>query len=128
MEIERGGVNCGRVEHMKEIGNSQSSTAEPSLKKKRRRTSTHYTHRKRKTVRTQKIHTPKAPIKGRGTPEDLTKNIKARRRPALKLDCEILPFQLSPILEQTDGSNAHTMTKDEELGSDHIHEDSQQET
>lgn len=126
--IERVGANCGRVEHMKEIGNSQPSTAEPSQKKKRRRTSTHYTDRKRKTVRTQKIQTPKARIKGRGTPEDLRKNIKTRRRPALRLNCEIPPFHLSPILEQEDGSNAHTMTEDEELGSDHIHEETPQET
>jgi len=113
---------------MKEIGNSQPSTAEPSQKKKRRRTSTHYTDRKRKTVRAQKTQTPKAPIKGCATPEDLRKNIKTRRRPALRLGCEIPPFHLSPILEQADGSNAHTMTDDEELGGDHIHEETPQET
>ena len=124
---EQVGLNCGRVEYMKEIGNSQPSTAEPS-KKKRRQTSTHYTDRKRKSLRIQKIQTPKAPIKGCGTPDELRKNIKSRRRPELRLDCEILPFALSSILEQTDGSNAHTMTDDEEVGSDDIYEDSRQKT
>ena len=113
---------------MKEVGNSQPLTAEPSQKRKRRRTSTHYTDRKRKTMRTQKIQTPKAPIKGCGTPEDLRKNIKTRRRPTLRLDCEIPPFHLSPILEQADASNAHTMTDEEELGSDNRQEYSRQET
>jgi hypothetical protein len=40
-------MNCGRVEYMKEIGNSQPSTGEPSQKKKRRQTSPHYIDRKR---------------------------------------------------------------------------------
>ena len=39
---------------MKEIGNTQPPTAEPS-KKKRRQSSTHYTVEMRKRVRTQMI-------------------------------------------------------------------------
>ena len=70
---------------MKEIGNSQPPTVEPS--KKKRRSSTHYTDKKRKTVRTQKTQSTNAPIKGHGTPEDL-------RHPKLswRQDYEIRPF------------------------------------
>ena len=64
---------------MKEIGNSQPPTAEPSKKKKRRRTSTHYTDRKRKTVRTQKTQSRKAPIEGRGTPDELSQSMNTIR-------------------------------------------------
>ena len=64
---------------MKEICNSQPPTTEPSKKKKRRQTSTHYTDRKRKTVRTQKTQSKKVPIEGRGTPEELSQSIKDLR-------------------------------------------------
>ena len=121
-------MNCGGVEHMKEIGNSQPPTAEPSKKKKRRRTSTHYTDKKRKTVRTQKPQARKAPIEGCGTPDDLSQSIKDLRKPSWRLDSEIQPFHLSPIVEEADGSKTHTMAKVEELGNDNIQEDSREET
>ena len=113
---------------MKEIGNSQPPTAEPSKKKKRRRTSTHYTDKKRKTVRTQKTQVRKAPIEGRGTPHDLSESIKDLRKPSWRLDCEIRPFHLSPIVEEADGSKTQTMAEVEELGNDSIEEDSREET
>ena len=113
---------------MKEIGNSQPPTTKPSKKKKRRRSSTHYTDKKRKTARTQKSQTRKAPIEGRGTPEDLSQSIKDPRKPSWRLDCEIRPFHLSPIVEEADGSKAQTMAEVEELGNDSIQEDSREET
>lgn len=113
---------------MKEIGNSQPPTTEPSKKKKRRRSSTHYTDKKRKTVRTQKSQARKAPIEGRGTPEDLSQSIKDLRKPSWRLDCGIRPFHLSPIVEEADGSKAQPMAEVEELGNDNIQEDSREET
>src|ERR1700737_3785992 len=114
---------------MKEIGNSQPPTTEPSKKKKRRRTSTHYTDKKRKIVRTQKTQARKAPIEGRGTPlQDLSESIKDLRKPSWRLDCEIRPFHLSPIVEEADGSKTQTMAEVEELGNDSIQEDSREET
>ena len=108
---------------MKELSNSQPPTAEPSKKKKRRRSSIHYTDKKRKTVRTQKIQSTNAPIKGRGTPEDLS-----LPKPSWRLDCEIRPFLLSPIVEKANGRKAQTMAEVEELGNDSIQEDSDEET
>jgi hypothetical protein len=113
---------------MKEIGNSQPPTAEPSKKKKRRRTSTHYTDKKRNRVRTLKTHARKAPIEGRGTPEDLSESIKDLRKPSWRRDCEIRPFHLSPIVEEADGSKAQSMAEVDELGNDSIEEDSREET
>jgi hypothetical protein len=113
---------------MKEIGNSQPPTAEPSKKKKRRRTSTHYTDKKRNRVRTQKTQARKAPIEGRGTPEDLSESIKDLRKPSWRRDCEIRPFHLSPIVEEADGSKAQSMAEVDELGNDSIEEDSREET
>jgi hypothetical protein len=113
---------------MKETGNSQPPTAEPSKKKKRRRTSTHYTDKKRNKVRTQKTQARKAPIEGRGTPEDLSESIKDLRKPSWRRDCEIRPFHLAPIVEEADGSKAQSMAEVDELGNDNIEEDSQEET
>ena len=96
---------------MKEIGNSQPPTAEPSKKKKRRQTSTHYTDRKRKTVRTQKTQSRKAPIEGRERPEEWSQSLKDLRRPSWRLDCEIRPILLSPIIEEADENKAHTMAQ-----------------
>jgi hypothetical protein len=118
------GLKRERVEHMKETGNSQLTTAEPSKKKKRRRTSTHYTDKKKIKVRTQKTQARKAPIEGRGTPEDLSDNIKDLRKPSWRQDCEIRPFHLSPIVEEVDGSKAQSMAEGEELGNNSIQEDS----
>jgi hypothetical protein len=112
---------------MKEIGNSQPPTAEPSKKKKRRRTSTHYTDQKRNRVRTQKTQS-RAPIEGRGTPEDLSQSIKDLRKPSWRLDCEIRPLHLSPIVEEAEGSKTQAMAEVEELGNDNIQEDSREET
>jgi hypothetical protein len=112
---------------MKEIGNSQPPTEEPS-KKKKRRISTHYTDKKRNRVRTQKTQARKAPIEGRGTPEDLCEIIKDLRKPSWRLDCEIQPFHLSKIIEVADGSKTQTMAEVEELGNDSIQEDSREET
>jgi hypothetical protein len=103
---------------MKEIGNSQPPTTEPSKKKKKRRTSTHYTNRKRKTMKTQKTQSRKAPIEGRGMLEELSQSIKDLQRPSWRLDCDIRPIILSPIVEEADESKAHTMAKVKELGSD----------
>ena len=113
---------------MKEIGNSQPPTAEPSKKKKRRRTSTHYTDKKRNRVRTQKTQARKAPIEDRGTPEDLSESIKDLRKPSWRLDCEIPPFHLSPIVEEADGSKPRSMAEGEEVGIDSIQEDSREHT
>lgn len=114
---------------MKEIGNTQPSTAEPSKKKKRRRSSTHYTDKKRKSVRTQKIQSTNVPIEGRGTPEDLSQSNKNLNPKILwRLDSEIRPFLLSPIVEEADGSKARTMAELEDLGNDSIQEDSREET
>ena len=74
-------------------------------------------------MRTQKIQTTNAPIKGRGTPEDLS-----HPKHSWRLDCEIRPFLLSPIVEKVDGSKAHTMVEVGELGNDNIQEDSRKET
>jgi hypothetical protein len=113
---------------MKEVSNSQPPTAEPSKKKKKRRTSTHYTDRKKKTVRTQKTQSRKAPIEGRGTPEELRQSIKDLQRPSWRLDCEIRPIILSSIVEEVDESKAHTTAEVEELGSDSNQKDSREET
>jgi hypothetical protein len=121
-------VSRERVEHMKEIGNSQPPTADPSKKKKRRRTSTHYTDKKRNRVRTQKTQARKAPIEGRGTPEDLSESIKDLRKPSWRLDCEIRPFHLLPIVEEAEGSKAQSMAEVEEMANDSIQEDSREET
>ena len=79
-------------------------------------------------MRTQKSQARKAPIEGRGTPEDLSQSIKDLRKPSWRLDCEIRPFHLSPIVEEADGSKAQTMAEVEELGNDNIQEDSREET
>jgi hypothetical protein len=113
---------------MKEIGNSQPPTAEPSKKKKKRRTSTHYTDKKRNRVRTQKTQARKAPIEGRGTPKDLSESIKDMPKPLWRLDYEIQPFHLSPIVEEAEGCKAQSMAEVEELGNDSIQEDSREET
>jgi hypothetical protein len=113
---------------MKETWNSQPPTAEPSKKKKRRRTCTHYTDKKRNRVRTQKTQARKAPIEGRGTPEDLSESIKDLRKPSWRRDCEIRPFHLTPIVEEVDGRKAQSMAEGEELGNDSIQEDSPEET
>ena len=114
---------------MKEIGNTQPSTSEPSKKKKRRRSSTHYTDKKRKSVRTQNIQSTNAPIEGRGTPEDLSQSNKNSNPKILwRLDCEIRPFLLSPIVEEADGSKARTMAELEDLGNDSIQGDSREKT
>ena len=85
------------------------------------RWSTHYTNKKKKIVRT---HEKKAPIEGRGTPEDLSQSIKDPRRPSWRLDYDIQLFLLSPIVEEADGSKTQTMAKVEELGNDNIQENS----
>ena len=113
---------------MKETGNSQPPTAEPSKKKKRRRTCTHYTDKKRNKVRTQKTQARKAPIEGRGTPEDLSESIKNLRKPSWRRDCEIRPFHLSPIVEEEHGSKTQSMAEVDELGNDNTEEDSREET
>jgi hypothetical protein len=113
---------------MKETWNSQPSTAELSKKKKRRRTSTHYTDKKRNRVRTHKTQARKAPIEGRGTPEDLSESIKDLRKPSWRLDCEIRPFHLSLIVEEAEGSKTQSMAEVEEMGNDSIQEDSREET
>ena len=107
---------------MKETCNSQPLTAEPSKKKKKRRSSTHYTDKKRKTVRTKKIQSTNAPIKGRGTSEVLR-----HLKPSWRLDCEIRFFLLSQIVEKAGGSKAQTMAEVEELGIGSIQEDSREE-
>jgi hypothetical protein len=112
---------------MKEIGNSQPATTEPTKKKKRRRTSTHYTDKKRSRGRTQKTQARLAPIEGRGTPKDLSESIKDQRKPSWRLNCEIRPFHLSPIIEEAEGSKAQSMAEVEELGNDSIQEDSREE-
>ena len=113
---------------MKEIGNSQPPTTEPSKKKKKGRSSTHYTDKKRKTVRRQKSQARKPPIKGRGTPEDLSQSIKDLWKPLWRRDCEIWPFHLLPIVEEADGSKTQPMAEVEELENDIIQEDSRKET
>ena len=73
---------------MKEIGNSQPPTAEPS-KEEEKKPSSYYIDKKRKTLRTQNTHARKAPIEGRGTPEDLSQSIKVM---LWRLNCEIRPM------------------------------------
>ena len=114
---------------MKKINNTQPSTAEPSQKKKRRRCSTHYIHMKGTSVRTQKIQSRNAPIEGRGTPKDLIQSNKILNPKILwRLDCEIWPVILSPIVEEADGNKARTISKLEELKNDSIQEDYCEET
>ena len=70
-----------------------------------------------------------APIEGRGTPEDLSQSNKyLNPKPSWRLDCEIQPFFLSPIVEKMDGSKAQTMAEVEELGNNNIQEDSREVT
>ena len=71
-------------------------------------------------MRTQKTQSRKAPIEGRGMPKDLSQSIKYMWRPLWRLNYDIRPFLLSPIVEKADGSKAHTMAQVEELGSDSI--------
>ena len=74
-------------------------------------------------MRTQKTQSRNAPIKGCGTPEDLSQSNKYLRRPSCMIDCEI-QFFLSPIIEKGDGNKTSTMAEMEELGNDNIQEDS----
>ena len=74
-------------------------------------------------MRTQKIQSTNAPIEGRGTPEDLSQNNKNLNPKILwRLDCEIRPFLLSPIVEEADGSEAKTMAELEDVKNDSIQE------
>ena len=77
-------------------------------------------------MKTQK--TVKEGAVGRGTPEELSQSIKDLRRPSWRLDYEIQPILISPIVEEADESKAHTMTQVEELGNDNYQEDSHKET
>ena len=91
---------------MKEICNSQPPTVEPSKKKKKRQTFTHYSDKTRNTMRTQKTLSRKSPIEGRVMPEELSQSIKDLRSPSWRLDCEIWPILLSLIVEEADESKA----------------------
>jgi hypothetical protein len=74
------------------------------------RSSTHYTDKKRKTMRTQNIQSTNALIEGRGTPEDLSQSNKyINLQPLWRLDYEIRPFLLSPIVEEANGCKTQTM-------------------
>ena len=62
-------------------------------------------------------------------PEDLSQSNKyLNPKSSWRLDCEIQPFLLPPIVEETDGSKTQTMAEVEELGNKSIQEDSREET